>query len=763
MTEKEKFYISFNKEVATVQSSEVNGESQEQAFTRVCLDMLTQVGETYNAVVAYDEKGLGTKGQHKINGYAISENCDTIDLFISVYNPSGSIESIEKSQIDRACTRISNFFSKAFFNKYDNEIAETSSIFEFAHQLASSKEIREKLIRVNAFILTNRHYKGEIPLPKDISGFKVFFNIIDVEKLYSISSQSRLPIQLDLQEHNLEPACLPIPTGTDEYDGYLTFLPGSFLAFLYEQYGFKLLEQNVRSFLQFRAGINRGIKETILKRPQMFFAFNNGISATADSIELDDSNCIIRKISNLQIVNGGQTTATLFHTSKEAKENIVDVLVPVKISVINNADNSYEIIKSISKFANTQNKINDADLSANDPVLVEIEKMSRYMLTPIAGSTQHYWFFDRISRQYDNLLAQNSKSKSRKKAFELKYPKACKYTKYELAKFYNCYYELIDNGKIVIGPHCVVDGNEVNFRAFRDYVMPNLEVNQVFYEDLIAKAILFKDVDKRHGTKRSKTPPIGDMKQVMVPYSIALLRIATNGCLDLEKIWKKQQVSEELSDYMYNLMVKLNQYLIDNTPRSNIIEWATKEDCWQKVKTELKIPDTTSIKDDIASKEAIEQRYADYTEFDTEYYDLCKRLILAIETSTWEKIAEWGKDTGCLTLSDQNSAKNIAHKIKFDYELNKRELEKAIAIYEITSRNNYEIFESELKKENDNCKLSTNTVMQMIAWEKTLLVLDGWQYKILQQSILSEQYSELRESELLLIIKQMRDKGFVLN
>ena len=111
----------------------------------------------------------------------------------------------------------------------------------------------------------------------------------------------------------------------------------------------------------------------------------------------------------------------------------------------------------------------------------------------------------------------------------------------------------------------------------------------------------------------------------------------------------------------------------------------------------------------------------------------------------------------------ENLAKNIAHKIKFDYELNKRELEKAIAIYEITSRNNYEIFESELKKKNDNCKLSTNTVMQMIAWEKTLLVLDGWQYKILQQSILSEQYSELRESELLQIIKQMRDKGFVLN
>ena len=233
----------------------------------------------------------------------------------------------------------------------------------------------------------------------------------------------------------------------------------------------------------------------MLFRSSMFFAYNNGISATADSIELDELQSRIIKINNLQIVNGGQTTATLFYVSKDNRANLANVLVPMKISVIKDKVNSYEIIKSISKYANTQNKINDADLSANEPILVEIEKISRYMLTPISvkSNIQHYWFFDRISKQYDNLLALESKTKSRKKAFLCKYPKSCKFTKYELAKYYNSYHELIAGDKVLVGPHCVVDGNEVNFRAFRDYIMPTLNVNQIFFEDLIAIAILFKE------------------------------------------------------------------------------------------------------------------------------------------------------------------------------------------------------------------------------------------------------------------------------
>lgn len=760
MTEIDKFYSSFINEISVRQLSEENGASQEQVFTRLCLDSLVQANETENPVLAYDEKGLGTRKQHKINAFAISESLDTIDLFIAVYSPSTTIEIVDKISIERACTRIQNFFLKCINGKYEDDLAETSQVFELAHQLYSSQELKNNLIRINAFILTNGRYKGDLPKFKDIEGYTMFVNVIDIDKLYSISEMSRLPIYLDLREYGIIPPCLQIPIETDKYDSYLTYLPGWFLANMYKQYGFKLLEQNVRSFLQFRGGINRGIRDTIMKSPAMFFAYNNGITATADAIKLTESGDGITNINNLQIVNGGQTTATLFYVSREAKESLDSVLVPVKISVINDKINSYEIIKSISKYANTQNKINDADLSANEPILVEIEKISRYMLTPLSvkSNLQHYWFFDRISKQYDNLLALESKTKSRKRAFLCRYPKNCKFTKYELAKFYNSYCELIDGDKIVVGPHCVVDGNEVNFRAFRDYIMPTLNVNQIFFEDLIAKAILFKEIDRRHGTKRSKIKPISDMKQVMVPYSIALLRQATNGCLDLEKIWKNQSISEELSEYMYYLMVKLNEFLIQRSPRTNIIEWATKEECWKLVKSEFITPPITPILRDIISKDSIEERYKSEDSLDSDFLELSKNLFETISMETWSEISAWGKDSGCVTFSDINIIRNIVHKLKFKYKLSVRELKKAMDVYEICCINNYEIFTRDINA-TETANLSMDVVTRMVAWDKTPIVLKSWQFKILQQTLISKIQSPFRIAELKLIEKLLIENG----
>ena len=54
----------------------------------------------------------------------------------------------------------------------------------------------------------------------------------------------------------------------------------------------------------------------------MFLAFNNGISATADFIELDKSGGFIKSVKNLQIVNGGQTTASIYHTWKNDKVDL---------------------------------------------------------------------------------------------------------------------------------------------------------------------------------------------------------------------------------------------------------------------------------------------------------------------------------------------------------------------------------------------------------------------------------------------------------
>ncbi|MCQ2605480.1 MAG: hypothetical protein MJ204_02915, partial [Bacteroidales bacterium] len=158
----------------------------------------------------------------------------------------------------------------------------------------------------------------------------------------------------------------------------------------------------------------------------------------------------------------------------------------------------------------------------------------------------------------------------------------------------------------------------------------------------------------------------------------------------------------------------------------------------------------------------MEQRYATEDDFDSEYHELCTQLVTSIDCITWLKIAEWGKDSGCLSLSDQNSAKNIAHKLKFDYEFNRREIEKAMTIYEIICRNNYEIFSDDIEKDFSEVQLPKEIIMQMLAWEKTLLILEGWQFKIIQQSIMGSKYSKFRENELLLIKKKLIDNGLTI-
>ena len=386
MNELIKFYQSLMQEVIAMQSGDEDGDTQEQVFTRICQEMLAEAGETEDTYLAYDERDFGRKGQHKINGYAISENYENVDLFISLYSNSSEIKSIPKADIDTAAKRISNFFRKAVYDDYANEVAESSEIFEFAHTLATYQELKDNLIRVNAFILTNGEYKGDIPASQSISGYTIFYRIIDINFLYKISEQSRVPIELDfdnLNGNSYDIPCLAANIDNPDYEAYIAIIPGECLYTLYHNYGARLLEQNVRSFLQFTGKINKGIRKTINEEPHMFLAFNNGIAATADYIELDKTGRYIKHIRNLQIVNGGQTTASIFNTAKKDKADISQIYVQVKLSVIKDSEQYADIVSRISQYANTQNKVNDADFTANNPALVEIEKFSRFVLSPI--------------------------------------------------------------------------------------------------------------------------------------------------------------------------------------------------------------------------------------------------------------------------------------------------------------------------------------------------------------------------------------------
>lgn len=781
MNELNKFYLSLMQEVSSRQLSNEDGDTQDQTFTRFVIDMLSEAGETENADIAFDQKELGKKGQHKINGYAIADNYETVDLFISIFESASTIQTISKTEIDRAITRITNFFRKSIYGDYANDVAESSQIFEFTNTLANFKELKDSLVRVNIFILTNGEYKGEIPTNIEISGYKVFYRILDIKYLYQISEQSRVPIEINFEEEGFEIPCLSADSENLDYQAYIAIIPGLCLTNLYERFGARLLEQNVRSFLQFAGKINKGIRETIKNQPHMFLAFNNGIAATADYIELDETNRYIRKINNLQIVNGGQTTASIYHTAKKDKADVSKISVQVKFSVIKRKDNFSQVVSLISRYANTQNKVNDADFTANNPNLIAFEKLSRYILTPVTAQNniQTFWFFERARGQYKNLRQKEGFTKMRQKAFDLKYPKIQMITKVELAKYINAYQEIFDGKKLAIGPHIVVRGNEKNYARFiNDNLPENIKkINNVFFEDAIAKAILFRTTDKRYGTKVSGNN-IGEMKQVVVPYTISLLNKITENKIDLYKIWKSQQISQNLSDFIYDLMKQVNQFILERSPVSHYIEWAKKEECWEMVKDNRWSFNINDIKADLIDDKNCPKRNIISETDDTEHtINHEVGIINSIPAALWKKIAEWGKESGYLSIIQQTTARDTSAKIKYKHQFSDTDRRRAITVYEIVCKYNIELLE-EADRLNENGQEETSVkqhnrtnapanditlelVEKMLAWDKHRRILEDWKWRTMNDVLFGrKQFTDRMKSAFYFNLEKLKKAGF---
>ena len=756
MNDIEKYYQSLQQEIIALQESDDEGGSREQLFTRMAVDMLADAGETENTTIAYDEKDLGKKGQHKINGYAVSDNYETVDLFISIYKTDETIISIPKAEIDKATSLVTNFFRKATYNDYASDIDESRPIFDFANQLATYDELKSNLIRVNAFVLTNGDYKGSPPQNTQINGIQIFYHIFDINKLYQLSENSRLPIEIDFDDFGGDKyiiPCLPASNSNEDYKAYLAIMPGNCLAKLYEQYGARLLEQNVRSFLQFAGKINKGMRDTIKNEPHMFFAFNNGIAATADHIELDENNNI-RKIRNLQIVNGGQTTASIYTTAKKDKADISDIYVQVKFSIIEKPDHYSDIVSRISRYSNTQNKVNDADFSANNPALIAIEKLSRYVLSPVTPSCniQTHWFFERARGQYKTLRSREGFTKAQRTAFDKKYPKEQVFTKVELAKYINAYQEIVGGyNKIIIGPNSVVRGNEKNYAKFINNNLPDeKKINNVYFEDAVAKAILFKTAEKRYGTKKNDYC-IGELRQVAVPYTISLISYLTDNKLDLYKIWKNQCLSDALSDFIYELMKQVNAFIIDNSPITHYIEWAKKDECWELVKQHKWNFNIEEIKSDLIDENNPQKRKILTDEGSSEEEEKHKEeLLRSIPYSLWEKIGEWGRDAGFLDPTKQGWASDVAFIVKNKRPFGSRDKNHAMSLFETVCKHNPELLEeadaiAESESQGQDISVRSTSslsdeitlelIQRMVNWDRRKRVLEDWKWKVMDDVV----------------------------
>ena len=351
---------------------------------------------------------------------------------------------------------------------------------------------------------------------------------------------------------------------------------------MYNEFSSELLESNVRAFLGQTGKFNKGIRDTIRTKPQMFLPYNNGITATAESVETKvvEGQTIITRLNDFQIVNGGQTTASLYHTQKKYKEaDLSKIFVQMKLTVIKDKEQKNIEVPNISRFANSQNKVSELDLSSNNPYFVQIENLSRkkYVINPENKNQSLLWFFERANGQYRETL--NKQTPSQQKKFKEQNPSHLKFVKSDVAKFINLW---------ELEPHFVSQGSQKNFIHFTKKinvsVSKNKSIGENFYKKLIANALLFKATDKLFG--RKGVDAIGDtnLKSFTVAYTVSYFHHLTDNRLDLWKIYEDQIIDDFVMCQLKKLLVFVYDHLVKEASNSLISEYAKRETSWNKLK-----------------------------------------------------------------------------------------------------------------------------------------------------------------------------------
>lgn len=553
--------------------------STEDAFTNVFLSYVTEAGETFlsNCNVMSYKKDCE---KAKINGYVFDEYFQTLTLVISVYEKRPHVSKMGKTDIIKA-TRHATKFYRLYKQNYFEEVEETDPGYIISEYINNYKNNIDNL---QVILLTNKETVPEIPEDKHIDKMTVKFDVWDLERICQSVYQNKAheDVIVRLQNKYKHPLkMIKAQSNSDIYDCYIGVIPGKILAEVYRDEGQKLIEKNVRSFLQATGKINKGIKQTLNTEPEMFMTYNNGISTTAKGIEIDgknsdDSFVIIKEIKDWQIVNGGQTTASIY-SALQSNIDISEVNVQMKLTVIRDQTKAEEMIGNISKYANSQNKINMSDFSANDSYHVEMERLSRKTYVPVdSGKSTLRWYYERARGQY-MVDVNRQPTAATKKQFKELNPKSMCISKTVAAKCMMAWMKY---------PYIVSKGLETNFVEFSSKIK-NGEVSSPTtesYISMIAKVILFKECDKIVANQN-----LGGYKAQINYYTIALLSEFHSEMVDDKNIWKNQRISPELTLLLEDLIYKVwNHFMNPEVQGINITQWCKKEDCWKLLCTRYK-------------------------------------------------------------------------------------------------------------------------------------------------------------------------------
>jgi hypothetical protein len=545
---------------------------EELVFCGIVMEHMSDIGMTFEPVECHFEGKVGNANL-RLSGYSISEESDQLDLFVSLYANAEEPTAIPDAETKTAVEQCLRFLTLCAEGKMAPKLDPSSDVRSLAETLQA---IYDDLEQIRVYVITDRVAKSKSFKTRDIGGKAVRLEVMDIQRLHRHWSEGKprdeLVVDFKLVCGGPLP-CVYVP-GESDYDYALTAIPAEALRLLYEQFGARLLEANVRSFLSVKGkGVNAGIQNTLRTAPERFMAYNNGIVIVADKMELDkaggESSTGILWLKGLQIVNGGQTTASIYFTKKKFPEtDLSRVRVPAKIIVMRDDDSAKEeaLVSDISRYANSQNAVRQSDLSANKPFHVEIEKLSRSVFCP-DGVGQ--WFYERAAGSYNTLLTREGTTPARLKALKDAIPTSRRITKTDLAKYITAWDKK---------PDIVSLGSQKNFDRFMAGLTPadgqEAPLPTVAeYKAMIAKAKIYRDAQKL------LRPMFQAFQANVVAYTVSLLSEKLGHRIHLDRVWDRQAASPELLAQIAVWAKEVNEVLHASAGGKMVSEWAKRPEC----------------------------------------------------------------------------------------------------------------------------------------------------------------------------------------
>ena len=535
-------------------------EEPKQALTEMMVEYIQNVGDVNEVNFCSFNSGNGEAIDAW--GYSGDEETMSVDLFLTVLVDPEKSSSLPKSEIERHFKWMEKFFERSQSGTIFSRIKDQCSDL---YQIAQLINDAEKVDRVRMFLMTNAITPAtlEIDEKETEEGTIMEYHIWDVKRVKKHDDilRGKEAVVVDFEEKGFNPLpCIKMPDVSDRVECYLAIIPGETLSRIYNQYHQHILEQNVRTFLQFKGTSNKGIRDTLIghtptaaqrakgdkaypAEPDMFFSYNNGISTTATDIEVRETEqgMVIVKITDWQIVNGGQTTASISAVMKMKNidpEMIKQVFVAMKVSVIKDKETKENLVPRISQFANTQSAVKKSDFGINEPFLQELEQQSRSVWVKNSMNKEvSKWFFERTRGQYMDKAKHTANAKEEREYYA-EYPKNQMFDKTTLAKCIMSWEQ---------EPYTVCKGGEACYTAFfKKMTQTKARFGEKEYIQTIGKLILFKTIDAYYGKDGIN---LAGYKANIIAYTMSVLSRITNKAIDFETIWKEQSV---ITPSLYN-------------------------------------------------------------------------------------------------------------------------------------------------------------------------------------------------------------------